>query len=120
MRFLNARNITLESFVSESDVPRYAILSHTWGSGEVTFDDIHRSDRDKLHGFRKISEACKQTQRDGMHYIWVDTCNIDKRSSSELSEAINSMFKWYEAATLCYAYLEDVDTSDVEIFKNLP
>jgi hypothetical protein len=38
----------------------------------------------------------------------VDTCCIDKTSSAELSEAINSMFRWHEIATICYAYLTDV------------
>jgi hypothetical protein len=33
---------------------------------------------------------------------------IDKTSSAELSEAINSMFRWYKKAQMCYAYLEDV------------
>jgi hypothetical protein len=39
---------------------------------------------------------------------WIDTCCIDKTSSAELSEAINSMFKWYGDAEICYAYLSDV------------
>jgi hypothetical protein len=29
-------------------------------------------------------------------------------SSAELSEAINSMFRWYREAEICFAYLEDV------------
>jgi hypothetical protein len=124
MRLLNARNNTLESFVSENEVPRYAILSHRWGPDEVTFDDLDRSDPNgsdpnQRHGYKKINEACRQTSRDGIHYLWIDTCCIDKRSSAELSEAINSMFKWYEAAAVCYAYLQDVEVSDVESFKNL-
>lgn len=45
---------------------------------------------------------------DGMGYIWIDTRCIDKSSSAELSEAIKSMFKWYERSARCYAYLEDV------------
>src|ERR1700679_3901832 len=106
MRLLTVRTITLESFVSENEVSRYAILSHTWGPEEVTFDDLNGSDPSQLHGYEKINEACQQTRRDGMHYLWMDTCSIDKRSSSELSEAINSMFKWYKAAAVCYAYLQ--------------
>jgi len=35
----------------------------------------------------------------------------DKTSSVELSEAINSMYKWYQAATICYAYFEDIRSS---------
>jgi hypothetical protein len=106
MRLLNARTITLENFTSENEVPRYAILSHTWGVEEVTLDDLQRKNHDKLVGYWKIKTACQETCRDGINYLWVDTCCIDKRSSSELSEAINSMFKWYRAVSVCYAYLE--------------
>jgi len=44
-----------------------------------------------------------------MRYLWIDTCCIDKSSSAELSEAINSMYRWYEESNVCYAYLEDVE-----------
>lgn len=44
----------------------------------------------------------------GYEYVWIDTCCIDKTSSAELSEAINSMFAWYQEAKVCYAYLFDV------------
>ncbi|KAK4135935.1 hypothetical protein BT67DRAFT_433312 [Trichocladium antarcticum] len=63
-------------------------------------------------GYSKIAYACRQAERDGYHYVWVDTCCIDKRSSAEMSEAINSMFSWYQQAAVCYAYLEDVHFDD--------
>ncbi|OCK72862.1 HET-domain-containing protein, partial [Lepidopterella palustris CBS 459.81] len=119
MRLLDARTMTLETFRSEYEVPRYAILSHTWDLEEVTFDDLNGSDPSHLQGYGKIKEACRQTCRDGIHYLWVDTCCIDKRSSAELSETINSMFKWYQAATVCYAYLQDVEDPNIETFKQL-
>ncbi|KAF2185934.1 HET-domain-containing protein, partial [Zopfia rhizophila CBS 207.26] len=37
-----------------------------------------------------------------------DPVCIDKSSSAELSEAINSMFRWYHDAAKCYVYLSDV------------
>ena len=37
-----------------------------------------------------------------------DLCCIDKTSSAELSEAINSMYRWYQESGVCYAYLADV------------
>jgi hypothetical protein len=43
---------------------------------------------------------------------WIDTCCIDKSSSAELSEAINSMFKWYNDAEVCYAFLSDVNADE--------
>lgn len=52
--------------------------------------------------------ASRQSQSDGIGYVWIDTCCIDKSSSTELSESINSMYRWYQKSALCYAYLEDV------------
>ena len=55
---------------------------------------------------------CEVARRDGYRYIWVDSSCIDKTSSSELSEAINSMFAWYRDAQICYAFLSDVPSND--------
>ncbi|KAI1622461.1 heterokaryon incompatibility protein-domain-containing protein [Exophiala viscosa] len=92
---------------------KYAILSHRWGDEdqEVSFDDIQLNPfgvEDKL-GYKKLEYACRQASTDGYSHIWIDTCCIDKKSSAELSESINSMYSWYENAEQCYAYLEDVD-----------
>ncbi|XTI91280.1 hypothetical protein V2W45_1312646 [Cenococcum geophilum] len=56
----------------------------------------------------------EQAARDGLQHFWVDTCCINKSSDSELSEAINSMFRWYRNATKCYAYLPDISTNDYD------
>lgn len=109
MRLLNTSSINLEEFIGEN-VPDYVILSHTWGDDEVTFQDLLENSHD-LHekgGYKKIQSCCNQAIADGFEYAWVDTCCIDKTSSSELSEAINSMFRWYRNAQICYAYLNDV------------
>jgi hypothetical protein len=90
----------------------YAILSHTWGEEEVTFQDmehLNKTVRSKK-GFPKILHAAKRAKEDGLNWVWVDTCCIDKRSSAELSEAINSMYMWYHRSSICYAYLVDVDS----------
>lgn len=60
----------------------------------------------------KIKRACKIARDAGFRLIWIDSCCIDKSSSAELSEAINSMFQWYELSDICYAYLEDVPDGD--------
>jgi hypothetical protein len=113
MRLLNTTTFRLESFFgSWTGVPEYAILSHAWGHEEIIFDDI-RDAREPLpvhkKGFAKLKGSCDQARRDGYRYIWNDTCCIDKGSSAELSEAINSMFKWYHHSQRCYAYLVDVN-----------
>jgi hypothetical protein len=94
------------------DIPRYAILSHTWGLEEVTFKDITEGNRIGKTSFDKIRFCGEQARRDRLQYFWVDTCCIDKSSSAELTEAINSMFRWYHNAAKCYVYLSDVSSSD--------
>ncbi|KAE8371804.1 heterokaryon incompatibility protein-domain-containing protein [Aspergillus bertholletiae] len=109
MWLLNARTVTLEEFF-ENEAPPYSILSHTWGREEVSFQEIQDSQKNytKKKGYQKILHTCRQALNDGLKYAWVDTCCIDKSSSSELSEAINSMFRWYGKAAICYAFLVDV------------
>lgn len=91
---------------------QYAILSHTWGDSdtdEVTYKDlIEGNTKEKAAGFRKILFCGKRAQQDGLKYFWVDTCCIDKSNLSELTEAINSMFSWYQNATKCYVFLSDL------------
>ncbi|KAF8852110.1 HET-domain-containing protein, partial [Acephala macrosclerotiorum] len=102
-----------KDFVGD-DIPQYAILSHTWGADteEVTFENLmDNASRDKS-GYKKILFCGEQASRDGLQYFWVDTCCIDKRSSTELAEAINSMFRWYRNAAKCYVYLSDVSRND--------
>ncbi|KAH7084570.1 heterokaryon incompatibility protein-domain-containing protein [Paraphoma chrysanthemicola] len=96
-----------------SDIPRYAILSHRWGADneEVTFKDLEEGTGKSKAGYRKLTFCGKQAANDGLQFFWIDTCCIDKASSAELSEAINSMFSWYQAAERCYVYLPDVPTS---------
>ncbi|KAI1258967.1 heterokaryon incompatibility protein-domain-containing protein [Xylariaceae sp. FL1019] len=111
MRLLNVSTLRLESFTDERTAPPYAILSHTWDDEEILFEDVERlpfSTWTRMKGFSKLSASAQQAQRDGYGYIWIDTCCIDKGSSAELSEAINSMFSWYACAKVCYAYLIDV------------
>ena len=90
----------------------YAILSHTWGeeSEEVTFEDLKDGSGKAKAGYKKLHFCAQQAARDSLQYFWVDTCCIDKTNSAELSEAINSMFRWYREAAICYVYLADVRT----------
>lgn len=108
MWLINARTRTLTHFVGDDQIGIiYAILSHTWAEGEVSFSDIHRPDVDQMTGYAKIAHACDQALKDDIEWVWVDTCCIDKQSSAELSEAINSMYRWYYNAHVCYALLSD-------------
>ncbi|PHH76283.1 hypothetical protein CDD80_1664 [Ophiocordyceps camponoti-rufipedis] len=106
MRLLRTDNLTVCEF-AYGYVPEYAILSHRWGRDEVTLQDVQARDRSK-EGFTKIERCCARAREDGFRYVWIDTCCIDKTSSAELSEAINSMFVWYYRADRCYVHLADV------------
>ena len=112
MRLLNTSTLELHQFVGD-EKPKYAILSHTWGKEEVQFNDISKPKDQLLRmaGFFKIQKCCTQALDHGLDYAWVDTCCINKDSSAELSEAINSMYRWYQNAHICYAYLQDVNPS---------
>jgi hypothetical protein len=119
-----------------SQIPEYTILSHCvrslyilcpclnrvffgekkadstilkWGAEEVTFQHINDLEWRGMRGATKIKYASSFCRKELHRYIWIDTCCIDKSSSAELSEAINSMYGWYEDAIVCYAYLEDVE-----------
>lgn len=113
MWLIHVETRRLEEFVG-LEVPPYAILSHTWVTGqEITFQEMRDfsglnptvSSKD---GWQKIDKTCRQAARDGLKYAWIDTCCIDKSSSAELSEAINSMFRWYKRAVICYVFLPDL------------
>src|SRR5437762_143665 len=100
-----------KDLVGDDEIPRYAILSHTWREGEeVTLNDLMDGSGKSKPGYTKIRFCEEQARRDGLHYFWVDTCCINKSNNSELSEAINSMFRWYRIAAKCYVYLSDVSS----------
>jgi hypothetical protein len=158
MRLIDTRTVELRWF-NDNDLPEYAILSHTWGPDEITYQDLVWINRAKAlsastdlssssasfssqdeqstlmlaaietmirgnsgsavgsvaeedlmrrSGYRKIINAAEQARGQGYKYIWVDTCCIDKSSSAELQEAINSMYHWYREAGVCIVYLEDI------------
>lgn len=118
MRFLEVNSdgeLSLTRDFIHSPAP-YAILSHTWGDDEdeVTFKEMTDvSEMTKLKsGYRKIRFCVDQAASDGLKYSWVDTCCIDKPNNTELSKAINSMFRWYHDSAKCYVYLSDVSTND--------
>jgi len=98
----------------KTKIPPYAILSHTWESGqEVTFEDVqnHTAAGRQKSGFQKIEFCLAQAKRDGIQNVWQDTCCIDKSDPNELQAALNSMFRWYRDADVCYVYLTDVSTN---------
>ena len=119
MRLLSVNtdgSFSVTSFAG-NNIPSYAILSHTWETDyqEVTFQDICNVTGSSKKGYRKIQFCGKQAKKDGLQYFWVDSCCINKSSSSEQQEAINSMFRWYRDAAKCYVYLTDVSKHDLDL-----
>lgn len=127
MRLLHIETLELKEFFGE-EVPPYAILSHRWDKSEVSFTEMREKRNMEGHpGMAKIQGFCnfartwmpreRMIAADGswstkllepVEWGWLDTCCIDKSSSAELSEAINSMFSWYKDSTYCCVYLADV------------
>ena len=114
MRLINVKTLELEEFHDANQV-KYAILSHRWEDREVLFKDVSGAiDYNRVRnmkGWYKIQQCCQQAALEGLEYAWVDTCCIDKSSSAELQETINSMYQWYTKADACYAFLSDVDAN---------
>ena len=99
---------------TSGDPPAYAILSHTWGKEEVSLQEAEAGTGKSKAGWKKIQFCAEQARIDGLHYFWVDTCCIDQKNAVELGAAINSMFRWYQNAARCYAYLSDVSKPNTE------
>jgi len=74
MRLLNTTTWKLKEFIGDNNVPRYAILSHTWEDDEVTYQDIISwvFKRRKV-GYTKIKYCCAQAIENGLEWIWIDT-----------------------------------------------
>ncbi|KAK7472210.1 hypothetical protein VKT23_000332 [Stygiomarasmius scandens] len=112
MRLLHTSSLQLVEFFG-ANIPSYAILSHTWEEGEVIFQDFQNPEQAKLKtGYDKLAKACDRACLDELEWIWIDTCCINKESSAELTEAINSMYSYYRDSRICYAYLMNVRKSD--------
>lgn len=129
MRLINVDTLDLEDFVGSHDTPPYAILSHTWQSREeISYLDWLQARADPVlqdrvtgrRGYAKITGAARQAKALGCAYLWVDTNCIDKSSSAELSEAINSMFTWYTRSKVCLVHLADVVAHPVPLGPGAP
>ncbi|KAF9771288.1 hypothetical protein IL306_011080 [Fusarium sp. DS 682] len=120
MRCINTATFELHTSTQIDFKERgYAILSHRWGSNEILFSQIGQfahelrqtKDRHVLPQLDKIRGACITARNQGLEWIWIDNCCINKSDNSELSESINSMFRWYSDAVVCLTYLSDVRNS---------
>jgi hypothetical protein len=111
LRCTDTGEFSLTQFHDEA-IPPYAILSHTWGAEteEVSYEDFTNGTGKDKPGYEKIRFCGKQIALDNLEYFWIDTCCIRKTSDAELTEAINSMYRWYRDSIKCYVYLTDVSS----------
>lgn len=126
MRLLNVHTLELRDFF-DCNVPKYAILSHRWGKHEPSSEEFRTGRAIKGPGYKKVVNLClllrarselkwsnqfkhDEWSRQKLDWCWVDTCCVDKHSSAELSESVNSAWKWYSRAAICVVYLADVKT----------
>lgn len=113
MRLSNVHTLKLGEFsaLPAAQRPPYAILSHRWGSFEITYKDWLNGRNLSGSRFLKIMDFCRLVRAmshqssgfpdlDGylnscqLQWVWIDTCCINKTSSAELFEAVNSMYVW--------------------------
>ena len=113
MRLLKAKDLTFKEFLG-SDIDPYAIVSHRWCDEELSYEKFlkdkkrYQQGRLRSHGWTKIIEAARLALDCGLEWIWLDTVCINKDSSAELTEAINSMYSWYWRSKICFVFLPDV------------
>ncbi|KAI0742496.1 heterokaryon incompatibility protein-domain-containing protein [Daedaleopsis nitida] len=129
MWLLRTDRAELQFFVSPETVPApgFAIFSHVWDDEEQSFQRTEAlrvqcsttGENPRDLASEKIRKACELAEQHGYKWLWLDTCCIDKTSSAELSEAINSMFYYYSVAAVCYAYLRDVPLSTEDDITDL-
>ena len=126
MRLIHTTTMEIKEFTLPAAVEEvYAILSHVWDKDEQSFQDVQRiharcaetGERPQSLFSEKILRSCQLAESHGYQWLWIDTCCIDKTSSAELSEAINSMFQYYSRSAVCYAYLRDVPTHNALVPK---
>jgi len=112
MRLLKLQGDRISITKFDKNPPKYAILSHTWDAAEdeVLYGDLAQEEEEAKNkrGYEKIEFCAKQTASHNLEYFWIDTCCIDKADVQEFQSAINSMFRWYQNAEICFVYLNDV------------
>ena len=111
--------LTVKYFEDPNCCPQYGVISHVWGKDELLYVDIVNSDYDRTwDNYKKVVACCEAARRRRLQYVWINTCCIDWRSDLEVREAVNSRFAWYKKAVLCFAFLEDVPSSNNPSAKN--
>jgi hypothetical protein len=76
MWLLNTQSLQLREFISDDGIPPYAILSHTWGGEEVTYQQWQSPDHAAIRhmkGYQKVLRFAQQATAASFEWAWVDT-----------------------------------------------
>ncbi|KAK7443548.1 hypothetical protein VKT23_015721 [Stygiomarasmius scandens] len=114
-RFIDTQTLQLVEFEENSFIPPYAIISHIWNEGEEILYDEFIEPREKTsvkQGYWKIMKACRQALQDGIRYIWLDTCCIEREKHEDVAENVSLVYAYYQNAEVCYVYMADVEEKE--------
>ncbi|THU77446.1 HET-domain-containing protein [Dendrothele bispora CBS 962.96] len=118
-RMINTSSLQFKDFEDGAFIPHYAILSHTWGAGEIGYQSTalvffereimykQRQGTKTKPAYHKIVEACMQAYSDGLEYLWIDTCCINQEDQTDVHRNVKNMYSYYRNSRICYAYLAD-------------
>lgn len=115
---MNTLTYQLLEFIDDK-IPPFVILSHMWDAEEVSLLEVSILDLQdpSVHGrdcFKKIQNCCRQAQSDNIQWVWIDTCCLDRSNKEELYDTINSSYRVLEDAAVCYAFLSDVPSTEIQ------
>ncbi|KAH8897399.1 hypothetical protein GQ53DRAFT_743109 [Thozetella sp. PMI_491] len=113
MWLLDVRKFQLRFFDNIDNAPPFAALSHCWEANEVTFADLRDPDKAaRKAGHLKLRRACQTAEGLGLQWLWADTVCINRSSSAELTESVNSSFRWYRQCQVCIVHLSDYPSNE--------
>jgi hypothetical protein len=78
------------------------------------FEDVQTGQRTDTSGFKKVQGFAKFIRENltSIDWMWIGIRCVNQASDREVSEAVNSMFRWYSEAKLCLAYIRDVEDAN--------
>ncbi|KAK2742724.1 het and ankyrin domain protein [Colletotrichum kahawae] len=109
MRLLHCLQQKIYHFTYPPSV-QYAIFSHTWSSPHDDEWLSYTPAGQRSHSTKQdiIRRVCNLALSHNLQYVWIDEACIDKSSSADVSETINSLPKYFQRATICFAFLVDL------------
>ncbi|KPM43048.1 hypothetical protein AK830_g3522 [Neonectria ditissima] len=118
MWLVNTVTFNLHQYDPTARNPPYATLSHSSQGQGPNFRDLCNSDSwnlsaiSHLPGIDTIFKACSKARTLGLGMLWADSVCVDRSSTADISEAVNSQFQICKNAQVCLVYLSDVNAHE--------